>query len=235
MAIENGGVTFNFAGSLFQWTGGTINGANGDLTNLGTITVAGASEHMLYDDGTIDDFGSIIQTGSGSLGLHGDSQFPTTLKIEPGGSYLIEADFGVDNPFGGATAIDNAGIIEKTARTGTSTILVNGTLTNTGTIEAQSGALALSATIAQVSGNTLTAGTWNALAGSTLAFPSGTAITTNETDLTVDGHGASITGIQGLSANKWCSGPDKRREFHNDWRPEQHRQPHSRGREHADG
>ena len=57
---------------------------------------------------------------------------PTILKIEPGGSYLIESDSGVDNPYGGETEIDNAGTIEKTAGTGTSTILVNGTLSNTG-------------------------------------------------------------------------------------------------------
>ena len=59
-------------------------------------------------------------------------------------------------------------MIEKTAGTGTSTILVNGTLSNTGTIEADSGTLSLAATIAQVSASTLTAGTWNAEAGSTL-------------------------------------------------------------------
>ena len=61
-------------------------------------------------------------------------------------SYLIESDSGIDNLYGGETIIDNAGTIEKTAGTGTSTILVNGTLSNTGTIEADSGTLDLEPT-----------------------------------------------------------------------------------------
>ena len=123
------------------------------------------------------------------------------LKIEPGASYLIESDSGVDNPFGGETEIENAGTIEKTAGTGTSTILVNGTLSNTGTIESDSGTVSLEATMAQVSQGTLTAGTWNALNGSTLVFPSGTSIATNQASITLDGAGATIAAISGLSSN----------------------------------
>ena len=92
--------------------------------------------------------------------------------IEPGASYLIESNAGFDNPSGGETEIENAGTIEKTAGTGTSSIFVNGRLSNTGIIEADSGTLRLSATIAQVSGTSLSAGTWNVcLDGSDLGFP----------------------------------------------------------------
>ena len=173
-AVGIGGATFNFPGSMFQWTGGGISGAGGTLTNLGTINLSGSNDKIFYNDGTLDDYGTIVQTGTGNFGLHSDNQAPTVLNIESGGSYLIESDSGVDNPSGGETEIENAGTIEKTAGTGTSTILVNGTLSNTGTIEADSGTLSLSASVAQVSGNTLTAGTWDAEAGSTLVFPSGT-------------------------------------------------------------
>jgi len=186
---------------MLQWTGGNINSALGDLTNLGTINLTGSDGKGFEADGTLDNFGQIIQTGSGNLGLHSDNQLPTTLKIEPGASYLIESDSGVDNPLGGETAIVNAGTIRKTAGSGTSTIFVNGTLTNTGTIEADSGTLALSATIAQVSGTTLTAGTWTALGGSTIEFPTGTNVTTNQAGVTLSGAGASVPACASLATN----------------------------------
>ena len=200
-AVGIGGVTFNFPSSMFQWTGGGISGAGGTLTNLGTINLSGSNEKIFYNDGTLDDYGTIVQTGTGNFGLHSDNQAPTVLNIESGGSYLIESDSGVDNYAGGETQIDNAGTIRKTAGSGTSTILVNGTLSNTGTIEADSGTLSLAATIAQISQGTLTAGTWNAESGATLEFPSGTSITTNEGNITLDGAGATIAGISGLATN----------------------------------
>ena len=196
-----GGATLNFTGSPFQWTGGNISGTLGNLTNDGTMVLDSEGDLLLNNDGTLFDFGTILQSGLGNLALHSDSQFPTTLDVEPGGIYDIEADSGIDNPNGGWTEVINEGTIEKTDGTGTSTLLVNGTLTNTGTIRALSGTLALSATIAELTGNTLTAGTWDASSGATLSFPSGTNITTNEADLTIDGAGASITGIAGLSSN----------------------------------
>ncbi len=50
------------------------------LTNDGTITLAGSNEHTFFNDGTLDDFGSIIQTGSGNLGLHSDNQLPDDAR-----------------------------------------------------------------------------------------------------------------------------------------------------------
>ena len=72
----------------------------------------------------------------------------------------------------------NAGIIRKTAGNGTSYIGpslnvqftgVFGSITNTGTIEADSGTLYLTPAFRRSSGTTLTGGTWDALNGSTLA------------------------------------------------------------------
>ena len=78
-----------------------------------------------------------------------------------------------------------------------------GSITNTGTIEADSGTIALDPTlgISQLSGNTLTGGTWNAVDGASLQFPGGTAITSNEGNLTLGGAGATIAGIAGLASN----------------------------------
>jgi hypothetical protein len=121
--------------------------------------------------------------------------------IEPGGLYLIESNAGVNNLYN-SNVIDNAGTIEKTAGSGTSTLAVDGPLINTGTIEAESGTLSLDpSSFSQVSGNTLTGGTWNAVDGSTLAFPSGTSITTNQANVSMDGAGASVSAIAGLTSN----------------------------------
>ncbi len=199
-----GGATLNFLASTFQWTGGEVDGAGGALTNRGTVNLAGPNEKQIYADGTIDNYGTIIQTGTGDFGLHSNNQSPTTLMNEPGGLYLLESDAGIDNQGLGDNVIDNLGIIRKTAGTGTSALLVpeEGFLINTGTIEADSGTLYLDATtINQLSSGTLAAGTWNALNGSTLEFPSGTSISTSQANITLGGAGAAITPLSGLASN----------------------------------
>ena len=113
--------------------------------------------------------------------------------------YLIEGDCGVS--IGGESEIDNAGTIRKTDGSGTSQLAADGPLINTGTIEADSGTISLVGTIPQISQGTLKAGTWNALNGSSLEFPSGTSIVTNQATIAIDGVGAAVTGMQGLSAS----------------------------------
>lgn len=88
-------MTLNFAGSTFQWTGGQMDAGNGDLTNLGTMNISGDSEKDFYNDGVLDNFGTIIQTGTGNLQLGTDGTFPTTLMNEAGASYLLEGDGGL--------------------------------------------------------------------------------------------------------------------------------------------
>ena len=199
-----GGVTLNFPGNMFQWTGGAMELSVGDVTNLGTINLSGSGETQIYADGTLYNFGTIIQSGTGNFGLHSDNVSPTTLINEPGASYLIESDAGIDNDGLGDNVIDNLGTIRKTAGSGTSSLFIpsQGYITSTGTIEADSGTLYLdAATIDQISGNTLTGGTWNALSGATLQLPGGTAITSNAATIALDGSGATIAGIGGLATN----------------------------------
>jgi RHS repeat-associated protein len=208
MQIGLGGATLNFAGNLFQWTGGALKTAFGDLTNLGTMNLAGPATKVISNDGMLDNFGTINQTGSGNLDLTspfdaGEGAPPTTLTIEAGGAYFLNSDSGIQQDISVAgSAVINHGIIAKKAGTGTSPLFVDGTLTNTGTIEADSGALDLEPnTFAQIAGTTLTGGTWNANSGGTLQFPAGTSITSNAATIALNGPGASIVGIAGLSAN----------------------------------
>jgi len=173
------------------------------LTNLGTINLVGSGEKEFVNDGTLDNFGTIVQTGTGDFGLHGDGTVFTTLKIEAGGSYLIESDAGMDIPtFTFGTQIINAGAIEKTGGAGSSVLTVEGPIENTGTIEADSGTLYLEPlSLSQVSGNTLTGGTWSAIDGASLQFSEDTNITSNAAALSIEGAGATIAGISGLNAN----------------------------------
>ena len=197
-----GGVTLDFPANMFQWVGGNMFANQGDVTNRGTINLAGSNDKGFVEDATLDNFGTMIQTGAGNLGLHSDNVSPTIFKIEPGASYILESDSGIDNEFGGEVAVDNEGTISKMGGSGTSSLTINGPLDNSGVIEAETGTLFLNAnSIAQVSAGALTAGAWNALSGAALQFPTGTAITTNAGNLTLDGAGASITGIAGLNSN----------------------------------
>jgi len=200
LSIGIGGATFDFPDGMFQWSGGVIDGGLGVLTNTGTINLVGSNLKELAFDATLDNFGTIVQTGSGNLYLHSDNAAPTVLKNERGASYLLEADSGVSDDARG-NEIDNVGIIRKTGGTRTSPLDVGGQLINTGTIQADSGTISLAATIAQISQGALTAGNWNAESGATLDFPSGTSITTNEGNVTLDGASATIAGISGLATN----------------------------------
>ena len=192
-----GGATFDFPGDMFQWTGGWLSGTGGTLINDGVINIDGGSG--INKDGTLDNFGTVVQSGSSNFILHSDNEAPSVLQNEQGASYLIEGDAGIS--IGGVSEIDNAGVIRKTGGSGTSQLAVDGDLINTGTIEAKSGTISLVGTIPQISQGILTAGTWNALNGSSIVFPSGTTITSNQTSVSLDGVGAAITGIQNLSTN----------------------------------
>lgn len=201
LIVGNGGLNLNFAGDLLQWSDGVIDGGLGDLTNLGTIHLIGSADKGLYNDGTFDNFGTIIQTGSGDFVLGTDNLFPSILKNELGALYQIEGDGGMDqvqDHYGAAffPSIENAGTIRKMSGAGVSTFHLDGSITNTGTIEAASGTLKLNVgSLAQVSGGTLTGGIWKALNGATLQFPIATSITTNAATIALGGAGAGMTGL----------------------------------------
>jgi RHS repeat-associated protein len=199
--VALGGLTLNFPGNTLQVVGNGAYGlAIGNLTNLGTMNLV-SGDMLLNNDGTFYNYGSFVQNG-GAFDLHSDNVSPTTFVNEPGATYLIEGNGGIGNASGGQTALDNYGLIRKTSGTGTSTLDINGPLTNTGTIEVDSGTMNLQVnSLAQLPSTTLTGGTWNALNGATLQFPNGSTIATNQANVTLDGAGAAITGLTALTTN----------------------------------
>jgi hypothetical protein len=67
--IGAGGATFNLAGSLFQWTGGTLNlGANTlTIASTATLNVAGSAAQSFSGTGSLVNQGTISYTGTGGL------------------------------------------------------------------------------------------------------------------------------------------------------------------------
>jgi protocatechuate 3,4-dioxygenase beta subunit len=203
LTIGVGGLTFDFPGAMFQWNGFSfLTGTFGDATNLGTMNLSSNDDMVFTDYGTLYNYGTIVQSGAGNFGLASEGAYYTTLDNEQGGTYLIKSNSGIDLWDGGITSVVNAGTIIKTAGTGTSQLHIAGPLTNTGTIETQSGGLYLDAnSMSQVSGSTLTGGTWNAMNGATLQFPGGTNITVNQANINLSGPGATISGLGALAEN----------------------------------
>ena len=122
------GATFNFPGTLFQWTSGTIDGGATGLTNTGVMTLSGAGTKTL--NGVLHNAGTIIHAGTASL-------IRPAERSPDAGSIICQAEFTTSRPTSsiasntvGDTAFHNAGILRKSGGTGTSSIIIG--FTNTG-------------------------------------------------------------------------------------------------------
>lgn len=139
--ISGSGAAFNFAGGLFQWTGGYIYAPTNSptLTNNGTINLVGSGNKEI-DGGGFHNAGLMTQSGTGNLQF-GANSFMTN---DAGGTYDIRSDSGFANG-----EIDNYGTFKKSAGSGVSQIWGNNDPNSTyfvllgGTVEADSGTLLL--------------------------------------------------------------------------------------------
>jgi uncharacterized repeat protein (TIGR03803 family) len=156
----SGAVTIG--GSDSQWTGGQIIVGSGGFTNTGTLNAdTTGGDLVVTGAGTLTNDGQIYEAGINSLIL----KRTATLSNAGGATFDITDNGGVGQSGGGS--FTNAGTLEKTQGTGISTIATS-TLNNTGTVEATSGILDIAATVAQVSGKTLTGGTWKVIGSATV-------------------------------------------------------------------
>jgi hypothetical protein len=148
--------------------------ASDTLSNAGTINVAGTD--VLYLDNGL----TLSNTSTGKLIFTNDSS-------------LFQS--------GGGTVV-NAGTVEKTHGTGTSTIYTT-SVNNTGTAAVYSGTLDVTAPVTQVSGSMLSAGSWSAYGSSTVSatlnIGSAGSITTIGTraKVTLSGLNSSFSNING--------------------------------------
>ena len=187
------GLVVDFTGAPFQWISGTITPlGTGEVTNVAgsSMTIAAGGGQELIGD--LINAGTITQTGTGQVNIT-----PGSLTNEAGAVYDIQ------NTSLRVSVLNNSGLFEKSTGSGTSQI--GNEVDNTGTIEVDSGSLAFFTNgppkVDQVSGNTLTAGTWIVNDGATLSLPVGTNITTNQAAITLDGSGSTFTSIQNLATS----------------------------------
>jgi hypothetical protein len=203
LAAAAGGATFNMSGSLFQWKGGTIDVSAGNFTNAGTLTLSNSGTVALNGTGAgagqLINTKSIIQNGAGNL------QIQNGATLTNKGTYDIQANSGIQASGGTDTFTNtNTGTLKKSKGTGTTTVA--SLLNNTGTVQVQTGTLSLSGTVTQVSGNTLTAGTWNvnstATVPATLNITSAGTLTTIGTaaKVTLNGGNSTFSNLSGLNS-----------------------------------
>src|SRR6202043_530149 len=95
-----GGTTFNFPGTMFQWTGGTIDLLGNTLTNAGTLNLTNVNNITLNAiggqnnlGGTLENRGTIVQQGAGDLYLYDSVQ----LDNPAGSTYAFAGDGNLRN------------------------------------------------------------------------------------------------------------------------------------------
>ena len=153
----NTSATFDFPTGLFQWTGGAL--ADGTLTNSGVMTLSGSNDKNL-NSAVLENAATLIQLQGRLLPSSG------TIDNESSGTYDFQTDNGIFNN-GGANPFNNSGVLEKTARSGTSTMGVPFYNIPGAQITVQTGTITLGA------GGASSGGTFNVSTGAVLDLTGG--------------------------------------------------------------
>jgi hypothetical protein len=127
--LRAGGVTLAFAGDVFKWSGGTLDGT---VTNLDQVNITGSSTRLL--NGRFVNRGLARQDSSASLGFTSGSVFDNW------GGYRVETNSGMYvasccNP----TAFNNYGSFERTASVGD--VFIGVPFNNYGTVYVHQGSV----------------------------------------------------------------------------------------------
>jgi fibronectin-binding autotransporter adhesin len=192
--------TLTFTGP-FNWTGGEMNGS-------GTTTLQGSSNYLdgdlILDGRTLTNAGSTFispyfsPTFYSSTQLYGrngaifNNQTQSTVTLQGSTNFI--------NDDGTAPTINNAGMFIAAPQKGSINIAF--AMNNTGTVDVQKGTLILQGGVTQLVGNTLTGGTWNVRASSTLDIANSGNITTNQASVTIDGVGSLFNKINAFADNQ---------------------------------
>ncbi|HET6882260.1 MAG TPA: DUF4214 domain-containing protein, partial [Pirellulales bacterium] len=101
-----GGAMLDFSGNVFQWRTGSVDSANGDLTNQGTINLAGNSTEQFNGGGTLDNAGTLTVGGTLNVGGNFTQTSGGTLNEQMAGS-AQSGQFGQVIATGAATLAGN--------------------------------------------------------------------------------------------------------------------------------
>lgn len=172
---------------LVTWSG-TITGA-GILNANGGISMSGTPS---LSDRTVNNAATAVLTGSQTFWNNG-----AVFNNLSGATFDLRDATTFTNDTGAAPELNNAGTLLRSTTAGTAVIPFS--VNNTGTISVSAGTLDLSGGVTQKPATTLTGGTWNVSANSTLILPG--TITANQTTVTLSGTGATFSALNSLSAN----------------------------------
>lgn len=189
-----GTATTTFTG-LLTWTNGAMSGS-GTTQAQGGIVLSGLGDPLL-DGRTLANAGTAAF--SSSNWLHGKNG--ATVNNLSGALIDLQGfnDF-VNDAVGAIPSVNNAGTFRKSISPGT--VNIDFAMNNTGTVQVQTGSLNLVGPVTQISGNTLTGGSWIVKANSFLDFLPENNITVNKGNITLDGIGSSFSNINNLNDNQ---------------------------------
>jgi len=185
---------------LFTWQGGTLEGAgNTVIAPAGTIDLTGTSGSVLLE-GSLDDAGAFNWTGGsfdleqGTFTNNGTFTANTTSTLDANGYYSTNNAF-INN---GTFTNQGSGTVTFVGYPSPATDAI--AFNNNGTLNVSAGTVSLQSTVTQVSGTTLTGGTWIVAAGATLTM-AGASIAANNGNVTLQGPGASFAALNALVSN----------------------------------
>ena len=184
-----------------HWSGGSLSGSGVKAIPAGgTLTIDGSSKKYLQ--GSINNGGTATLSGAGSIENRDSGVLFNNLA---GATLDIQSDASLTGTYVGYDATGtfrNYGLLTKSAGTGTTAFDWYWTVNNPGTIHVQSGILKFSGFVTQLSGNTLTGGTWIIDSQAALVLSLGANIAVNKADVTLDGEGSLFSKIDSLADNQ---------------------------------
>ena len=200
--------TVSLAGPLLTQDGSVLELA-GAIANKSTIMVnslGSTTELLMVANTTLSGGGHVTLTDNTNNYIFGSSTFSldnidNTISgagnLGNGQLILLNQTAGVIDATGAnaltintaGNTVTNAGLIETTGAGG---LTINSPISNTGTLLAHAGILSVIGPLTNVSGTTLTGGTYEADAGATLELPQNTSIVTDKAAIILNGTGSTI-------------------------------------------
>jgi fibronectin-binding autotransporter adhesin len=178
-----------------HWSGGTMQDAGTTrVSSTGTLNITGAGTKNLQASRVLRNLGTINWTGTGTVNAYSGS------RMDNLGTLSLASDATLSNQAGSGTRpfVHNAGTIEKTAGTWTSTLQVG--LDNRGTLRAASGTLSIDGPLANYSSSRKSLALGDYVAHNATLRIANVDVATLQANVTLHGSGASFVDHSGLGA-----------------------------------
>jgi hypothetical protein len=198
-SVSTGNINIGFAMN----NTGTVEVQSGTLTLQSSVTqlvgntLTGGTWKVYSNSSLSISSGPSININQGNVTLDGVAS--TFVGINPLANN--QGNFSILNGRNFITASNLANSGTVTVGIGCN-FIVSGILNNTGTAEVSGGTLTVNNSVAQLTGTTLAGGTWNARSNSTINFTTGSDISTNLGNVTLDGAGSLFDKINTIADNQ---------------------------------